>query len=256
MSHFCILLWSVSLLVLEAGTAARAGTTPIPTSSPNLQAIMDKYAAAMGGRPLLAKIATQKVVYSFTLLDHTIIVTTTIKAPVYYLQVVQPEGGGGELKAGFDGKFAWLQDAGGVVHLLSGQRRAEIVSDAAGANNSELFPDRWPTSVSLRPNERINGKEYYVITIMPRGGVAHDVILGMQTFQPEMDRRTEPDATTISTVDAFGAGPQGELFPLTVTTTRSDGLPTVTSILRNVNDNVPVSKLLFSPPASQGTETI
>jgi outer membrane lipoprotein-sorting protein len=244
------------LLVLAAGTATQAGTTPGPTASPNLQEIMDKYAAAMGGRTLLAKIMTQRVVSSFTLLDRTMVVTTTIKAPDYYLQVVQPEGGGGELKAGFDGKFAWLQDAGGVVQLLSGQRRAEVVSDAVGANNSELFPDRWPTSVSLRPTERINSKEYYVVTIMPRGGVAHDVILDMQTFQPDMDRRTEPDATTISTVDSFGAGPMGELFPLTVTTTRSDGFPTVTSILRNVHDNVPVSKSLFSPPVSQGTETI
>jgi hypothetical protein len=212
--------------------------------------------AAVGGKDLLAKIATQVSVFSFTLANHTMVVTTTTKTPTFYLQVIAPEGGGGTLTSGFDGRLAWIQDASGVVHILSGQRRAELITDAVGANNSEIFPERWPTALTLKPGETIDGKPYYVVEIAPKNGLAHDMILDAQTYQPVMDRTVEPDATVISTVDAFGSGPLGELYPKSMTTTRSDGFPTITTVLRSVKDNVPVANSLFAPPASQGTETI
>lgn len=250
------LLTSAIAFALALATAAGAQTSPAPASSPDLATVMARYATAIGGRDLLAKITTQVSVFSFTLANHTMVVTTTTKTPTYYLQVIAPEGGGGKLTSGFDGKLAWLQDQSGVVHLLTGLRRAELITDAVGSNSSELFSERWPTAVALKPAETIQGKSYYVISIAPKGGVAHDMMLDMQTFQPIMDRTVEANATSISTVDAFGAGPMGELYPKSVTTTRSDGFPTITSTLRSVRDNVPLSNAVFSPPASRGTETI
>ncbi len=241
---------------LAFATAAGADVSPVPISSPSLATIMDRYTTALGGRELLSKITTQVSVFSFTIAGHTMVVTTTTKAPTFYLQVVAPEGGGGKLTTGFNGKLAWLQDQSGVVHLLAGQRRAELITDAVGANSSEIFADRWPTIVTLKPSETINGKLYYVVNVAPKAGIAHDMLIDPQTFQPIMDRSVEPEATSISTVDAFGAGPMGELYPTSMTTTRSDGFPSITSTMRTVKDDVPVANSLFSPPASQGTETI
>lgn len=253
-------LWVLVAVIVAASTGrVVAAPSSAPSASgpaPDLAAIMDRYTAAVGGKDLLAKITTQVSVFSFTLANHTMVVTTTAKAPTYYLQVIAPEGGGGALASGFDGKLAWVQDASGVVHILSGQRRAELITDAVGANNSEIFPDRWPTAISLKPGETIDGKPYLVVEIAPKDGIAHDMILDPQTYQPMMDRTVEPEATLISTVDAFGSGPLGELYPKSMTTTRSDGFPTITTVLRSVKDNVPVADSLFAPPASQGTETI
>ncbi|HXW51836.1 MAG TPA: hypothetical protein VEJ41_07590 [Candidatus Acidoferrales bacterium] len=253
-------LWVFAVLALASGTArlAVAQTAPAPTQSPppSLSAIMDRYATAIGGRDVLARITTQVSVFSFTLADRTIVVTTTTKVPSYYLQVVATEGGGGTLASGFDGKLAWLQDPSGVVQILSGQKRAELITDAVGSNNSEIFAERWPTTVSLKPQETIDGKAYFVVNIAPKDGVPHDMLLDQQTYQPMMDRTVEADATSISTVDAFGTGPLGELFPKSLTTTRSDGFPTITTVLRSVKDNVPVANSLFAPPPSKGTETI
>ncbi len=236
--------------------AAGADTSPVPAASPNLATIMGRYTQALGGRDLLSKITTQVSVFSFMIAGHTMVVTTTTKAPTFYLQVVAPEGGGVKLTTGFNGKLAWLQDQSGVVHLLAGQRRSELITDAVAANSSEIFSDRWPTIVSLKPSETIDGKLYYVVNVAPKAGIPHDMLIDTHTFQPMMDRSVEPDATSISTVDAFGAGPLGELYPTSLTTTRSDGFPTITSTMRTVKDNVPVANSLFSPPASQGTETI
>lgn len=244
------------VVALGFATTAGADVSPAPTTSPSLATIMDKYTTALGGWELLSKITSQTSVFSFTIAGHTMVVTTTTKAPTFYLQVVAAEGGGGKLTTGFNGKLAWLQDQSGVVHLLAGQRRAELITDAVGANSSEIFGDRWPTAVTLKPSETIDGKLYYVVNVAPKAGIAHDMLIDPKTFQPMMDRSVEPDATSISTVDAFGAGPMGELYPTSLTTTRSDGFPTITSTLRTVKDNVPVANSLFSPPASQGTETI
>lgn len=257
--RLAILVFGAALVAAGTVRLAAQPTAPAPAASvaaADLAAIMQRYTAAVGGKELLAKITTQVSVFSFTLLNHTMIVTTTTKAPNYYLQVVAPESGGGALVSGFNGKLAWMQDASGVVHILSGQRRAELITDAVGANNSEIFPERWPTVVSLKPAETIDGKPYYVVAIAPKGGVSHDMILDPQTFQPIMDRTVEQNAMLTSTVDAFGAGPLGELYPKSLTTTRSDGFPTITTTLRSVKDNVPVANSLFGPPASQGTETI
>lgn len=216
---------------------------------------MDKYVSIAGGRALLSKLTSMVAVSSFTLLGHEIVVTTTVKAPSNYLQVVEPEGGAGRLAVGFDGKTAWSQGPDGVVQLLTGQKRAEVIADAAGANNSEIFPNRWPTTVALKPIETIEGKSYYVLSIQAKGGVAHDVLMDSQTFLPVIERKAEPDSSSITIVNEFGKGPLGELISKSATTTSSN-LPAITSTMRSLRDNVHVVDSLFAPPLGKGTETI
>ena len=158
------LLLLVALLGAGRSASAGAGGSPPPAptatttavqTSPELATAMEKYADAIGGRPLLASIKNQTSVFNFTLMGRTLVVRTTAKAPSYFLQETQAEGGGGKIVVGFDGKTAWSQGPDGVTTILSGTKRAELISDAAGANNSELFPDRWPTTVVLNAMHQV-----------------------------------------------------------------------------------------------------
>jgi hypothetical protein len=250
-------------LGLSSVATADPDQTPSPASasapampSISLATVMAKYVDVSGGRNRLSKIQTVIAVSSFTLFGRVIDVTTTTKTPSSFLQVVQPEGSStGKITVGFDGTNAWTVGPDGVMHLLTGQKRAEVIADAAGANNSEIFPERWPTTVSLKPNEDVDGKSYYVLSILAKGGVEHDILLDTQTYLPIIERRVEPDSSSITIINEFGKGPLGELISKSATTTSSD-FPRITSTLQSVRDNVTVEKSIFAPPLGKGTETI
>lgn len=237
--------------------------SPAPTTTSgtapalDLATLMAKYVDVTGGRSRLSKIQTVVAVSSFSLFGRVMEVTTTAKAPANFLQVIQPEGGvGGKISVGFDGTTAWTVGPDDVMHVLTGQKRAEVIADAAGANNSEIFPDRWPTTVSLKPSEDVEGKSYYVLSIQAKGGVAHDILMDSQTYLPIIERKAEPDSSSITVVNEFGKGPLGELISKSATTTSSD-FPRVTSTLQSLHDNVSVANSIFAPPLlGKGTETI
>lgn len=244
------------LLLLAGGvTPVAAGSSPAPAATLALATIVNRYAQAIGGRSVLVKIRSQVSVYTFDLMGYTVTLTTENKPPSYYLQVVTIEGSP-STSTGFDGKLAWLRSTDGVVQILSGTKRAELITEAAGANNSELFEERWPTQLALRPSEAVDGKLYYVVSVTPKDGVEHDLLLDANTFQPVIDRSSEAGVTSTAAVNEFTTGPLGELDAKVVTTTRSDGLPTLVTTLHALRDNVPIPNSVFSPPASAGTETI
>jgi hypothetical protein len=223
----------------------------------DLTSVMQKYVSAAGGREALSKIHCSMTVYKSTVMGRVIMVTTTAKTPFYYLQVLQPEGSTGKMSFGFDGTTAWMQSPDGAVTTLTGEKRAEVISDAVGANNSEVFPDRWPTTVTLKPPESIDGKSYTVLSIKAKDGVTHDLLLDPQTNLPVIERSTEGNVTLLSIVEAFGKGPMGELQAHVIMSSRSDGAPQIYSVLREVQDNAEVSNSIFAPPlASKGAETI
>ncbi|HEV2878360.1 MAG TPA: hypothetical protein VGW96_02160 [Candidatus Eremiobacteraceae bacterium] len=244
------------LAVVIAFAVLSAGRASVVADPSELSSVMDKYVRATGGREVLSKIHTMHTVYKSTLLGHVIAVETTVKIPFFFLQVVQPMDSTAKMTFGFDGKTAWMQGADGVVHILHGEKRAEIISEAVGANGSEIFANRWPTVVTLKPAETINGKSYAVLSIKAKDGVTHDEFIDPETNMPVIERVVEENATSISVVEAFGKGPMGELQARIITTTRSDG-PQVTSVLREAQDNAKVSNSIFAPPlSSKGASTI
>ena len=254
-----------ALLAAGARIPAGADVSPAPAplatpsnmpSSTDAATVLEKYADAIGGRSLIRSITTQESVYTFSLLGRTVVVQTTTKAPSKFLEVTQAEGGQGKIVVGFDGKTAWSQDPSGVTTILSGSKRAEVISDAAGGNDSELFPDRWPTDVALKPNETHGQKSYVVLSITAKGGLTRDLLLDAQTYQPVIERSVEDNVTAITVADSFSKGPLGELQPQSMTTTRSDGFPQITATLQEVHDNGAVSDAIFTPPLGKGTETI
>ena len=258
------LLTLVLLLLASAGVQATAHDTQAPQPSPSAQAtadegsassVLEKYASAIGGRPLLARITTQVSLYQFTLLGRTMSVRTTTKAPSFFLQETQAEGGTGKIVIGFDGKTAWTQGPDGVTKILTGDERAGVISDAAGGNDSEIIADRWPTTVTLKPSETHSGVAYLVLSVTPKDGDSRDILLDPKTYRPVIERAAGPKVTVISVVNTFSQGPMGELQGQSITTSRSDGFPPITATLQFVRDNGAVDNAIFSPPLGKG-ETI
>jgi hypothetical protein len=243
-----------ALIVLTLVTIGHDGAR---ADSSDLTSVMQKYVSAVGGREALSKIHSSMTVYKSTIMGHIIMVTTTAKAPFYYLQVLQPEGSAGKMSFGFDGTTAWMQSPDGAVATLTGEKRAEVISEAVGANNSEVFPDRWPTTVTLKPAEAIDGKSYTVLSVKAKDGVTHDLFIDPETNLPVIERSIVGGVTSLSVVEAFGKGPMGELQAHIIVSTRSDGTPQVTSVLREVQDNADVSNSIFAPPlGTKGAQTI
>ncbi len=241
----------IVLMLLTIGhSGARA-------DSSDLTSVMAKYVSASGGREALSKIHNSVTVYKSTIMGRTLKVTTTAKAPFYYLQEVQAEGSPGKISFGFDGTTAWMRTPDGTVTTLTGDKRAEIISDAVGANNSEIFPNRWPTTVALKPTETIDGQSYAILSITAKDGITHDLFIDPQTNLPVIERTVEGHLTALSVVQAFGKGPMGELQARIIISTRSDGSPQVKSVLREAQDNARVSTSIFAPPvSSKGAQTI
>ena len=242
------------VVVLTLLTIGRNGAY---ADSSDLTSVMQRYVSASGGREALSKIHNSMTVYKSTIMGRILKVTTTAKTPFYYLQEVQAEGSTGKISFGFDGTTAWMRTPDGTVTTLTGEKRAEVISDAVGANNSEIFPNRWPTTVTLKPTEQIDGKSYTVLSIKAKDGVTHDLFIDPQTNLPVIERTIEGNVTGISVVEAFGKGPMGELQARIITSTRSDGSPQIKSVLREAQDNAPVSASIFAPPiGSKGAQTI
>jgi len=242
------------IIVLMLLTIGHSGAR---ADSSDLTSIMAKYVSASGGREALSKIHNSVTVYKSTIMGRVLKVRTTAKTPFYYLQEVQAEGSTGKISFGFDGTTAWMRTPDGSVTTLTGEKRAEVISDAVGANNSEIFPNRWPTTVTLKPTEVIDGQSYSVLSIKAKDGVTHDLFIDPQTNLPVIERTVEGQVTAVSVVEAFGKGPLGELQARLITSTRSDGSPQVKSVLREAQDNARLSTSIFAPPvSSKGAQTI
>src|SRR5579872_3092602 len=139
-----------------------------------VDALMARYVKASGGREALAKIHSSMTIYKCTIRDQVVKLTTITMIPYYYVQTIEVAGHPGKTSFGFDGTTAWTQTPDGKVTTLTGSERAELISDAVGANMSEIFPNRWPTVVTSKPQEIVDGRSYDVLSIKPKDGVEHD----------------------------------------------------------------------------------
>jgi len=239
--------------LLVANVHGAAGAQP---DDPALAAVMQKYADAIGGEKLLSSITSVQSVYSSTLFGHAVTVTTIAKAPASFVQRVQVEGTPLVMMIGFDGKTAWTKAISGAVQTLSGSKRADVIDEAAGMNNSEIIPQRWPTQVKLKADETVDGKLYHVVEISPQGGSAHDLLLDSQTYLPVMSRQYEGDVKLLDVVKNFAKGPLGETTGAVIVSTRSDGsVPAVTSTLLSTRDNIQVNDAIFAPPIPTNAPT-
>jgi len=248
------MLCLIAVLTVVVTIALQPGS--LAADQPDIASIMQKYADALGGHDVLGRIQTAKSVYQSTLMGRTITVTSLSKAPVKFVQRIQAEGMNAAVVIGFDGKTAWTQTLSGEVVKLTGTNRADVISESAGTNNSEIIRERWPTQLSLKPNETVDGKQYYVVAVRPQGGSERDLLLDTQSFLPVIMRQYATSGTTLSIATKFGKGPLGEA---TAAVSRSIGsagpVPDLTFTLVSTEDNIRIDDSAFAPPVPTNAPT-
>ena len=154
---------------------AKASSHRAPASAANMSvdAVLEKYVKAIGGRAAVAKISSRVTKGSFELTSLAGVkgsVEIYQKAPNKQVAFINIPGIGTDAE-GFDGLVAWeLEPDSGVVHeksgleLASARRGAEFYEDI---KLKELFP-----RMKLKGVEKVGPSQAYVIEAFPQEGNA------------------------------------------------------------------------------------
>jgi len=120
-----VLALAVCLPAQDAKPASPSGA-----AMPNVDAIIDRYIAAIGGRAAIEKITSRASLGKIEVPSMNLSGTVMIheKAPDKTLQVVIFSGNA--FRQGFDGTHAWTDDPADGLRLLSGVELAEAKRDA------------------------------------------------------------------------------------------------------------------------------
>jgi hypothetical protein len=222
--------------------ALAAGATSSPTES--AASILSNVTQAYGGRAVLAAIKNEIIVVDLTIGGQQATSTTMIAAPNKYMTVIDVPGMHAKVSRGFDGAVAWATDAYGVVRSLTGDSANAVKCEAIDANETSLFPDRWPTTVKAQPSQTVDGKTYLVLSIEPRGCEKSTAFVDPKTY---LIMRYATTGQT-SAFSNFQNGPSGEKYAKSIEVTGGMGvlLGTVTS----VRANVPLDPSAFSIPSA------
>jgi hypothetical protein len=214
------------------------------TSAESADSIVSKVVQAYGGRAALASIKNQIIVVELDIGGQPATSTTTIAAPNKYMTVIEVPGLQTKISRGYDGAVAWETDSYGVVRPLTGQRATSVLCEAIDANETSLFPDRWPTKVEAQPSQTVDGKSYLVLSIEPRGCEKSTAYVDPKTYLI-MRYATAGQTSAFSN---FQNGPAGEKYAKSIEVTGSMGVlqGTVTS----VRANVPLDPSAFAMPSA------
>lgn len=235
---------AAALLLIAAPLAVIAAR---PRGPLTVEDVVARYAAAVGGRDVLAKISSRVVQLSTSAWDQPAAVTITSKAPANYLEVIDIPALGETIRRGFDGKVAWSQ-SDGAVRILKGAGREELIDRAAAANYTELFAERWPTSVTLLPEQVRAGNRFIALRIEPDGARPRELLLDAATYRPAIVLRRWGGGEASVEATATAKGPLGEAFARQTTMTDSAGNRAVSATVTSIQDNVSVDDAIFSPP--------
>ena len=232
--HVCIValcLWA------EAPAPSSAAAPPSPS------AILDKVAAAYGGRSVLDAIKNQVVVIQITVQGQPAIITTTAEQPNKFLQHVQVPSYYVDVLTGYDGTVGWTRDNYGS-HAASGEKLTSIECQAIEANDSVLRPESWPMTVELKPNETVDGKSYLVLSVTPKSCPGSTMYVDPKTY---LIARVVSPTQTLSLAD-WAVGPLGEKYAKSLTVTNIAG--TIKGSVLSVKDNVDLDPSTFAMPPS------
>lgn len=225
---------------LAPAIAAAAPSSPTPSAAQ----IVDKVATAYGGRAVLASIKNKIIVVQLTIGGQPATATTTIAAPNKYVTVIDIPGMHAKVARGYDGSVAWSTDSYGVVSSLTGTQATALVCEAADANDSDLFPDRWPTTVKELPSRTVDGKKYLVLSTVPKGCDESTSYVDPQTY---LIMRVEAMGQTSAFSD-FQTGPAGEKYAKSIVITGPMGV--VQAAVTSIQDNVTLDPATFTMPTS------
>jgi predicted aspartyl protease len=152
----------------------------------------------------------------------------------------------------FNGKQGWAMDTSGTVHELSGGNLRSAASGAYEASHSFFFPARLPGAVVF--SGRDANQSAYVIRLEPEGGNPVTVFLDDNTFLPKREESAgplgNPRSVTISAWREFA----GIKVPGRVVQSTGDPKFDVAVTTEAVEINTPASAELFTKPADTSAQ--
>lgn len=239
---------AVLAIALALTGAAHAQESAKPAAL-TVEQIMDKSVEALGGRAALEKITStvMKSSIDVTFAGITATSITYAKAPDKRASVITVEGYG-EIKEGCDGSIAWNDTPEGGLQEFSGERLLQSKRQAIFQPElkwREIYPN-----AEVKGKETLNGREAWVLTLVPKSGKPVTEYIDAETFLPVktvmsvISDQGEYDATT--EMSDF-RDVQGVKFPFSIrqSTPMGDLIVKVTE----VNHNVPIEDAVFAKPS-------
>lgn len=151
--------------------------SPSPTEQAQIDAILQRYEDAVGGRDAIAGITSYRLKGTFELARMTGKIESWRKEPDKYVSVMEfPRIG--TLKKGFDGQTHWVQTRAGTFTDSEPQEIAKMERDAEAYTVSKirsLFD-----SMKLEHKARLSGRDVYMIEGKPAKGPAEKLFFDVE----------------------------------------------------------------------------
>jgi hypothetical protein len=148
---------------------------------------------------------------------------------------------------GFDGFVAWSQQASGATQVETDDAARELAVNAAYRDRLAFwFPDRQPARIDYARRDRAEGIDYDVVRIVPEGGRAFELWIGMLTQR--IERLVEDEGAGART-EIYGdfRTVQGVTLPFRVRIERA-GAPDGQYVVDRIEYNVALDDVDFGVP--------
>ena len=237
----------------SAAAPERVGTAALPpivadATLPSLEAVLQKYVAALGGKEALAKLTTRVIKGKVDLIGVARggQMEAYLKAPNKSLTVLDV-GPTGVTKQGFDGRSGWFFSNRLGTRNLKGPELAALSADADFYHDlriRELYP-----TIKLLGKTKSGFRELYVVQAVPRDGVAEYFYFDVETgllFRRDTTRYTP--AGMVRAEVYFGDWREIDGIRLPFSITQSTSQMALAFTVEEVKHNVPVDEAVFRRP--------
>ncbi len=231
--------------VLVLAALALAPAAVAQKSALTAEQIMEKSIAAQGGREAMAKFQSCyiKGTLAITAMGVNAGIEISQKAPDKRLILVKVEGFG-DVRNGFDGQTAWADDPQQGMRTLTGEALDRVRRDSAFL--PELKWKEFYTKMEALPNQKVGGRDAYVLRLTPKWGKPITDYYDAETF---LSLRRDLDGDDGSTVESYMSDyrdVQGVKVPGTIRQVTGNG--EVMLKLIEVKYNVPMDDAQFVKP--------
>jgi predicted aspartyl protease len=213
--------------------------------------ILDRWAAALGGRDKLEQIRT---VHSRGSVETGGVKGTFERWSTWRgeSRTVLDISGAIHQVTVFDGKKGWAMDASGAVHDLSAGNLRSAVSGAYEASDSFLFSGRLPGSVASMGRDA--SQSAYVVRLEPEGGNPVTVFLDENTSLPKREETAGPLGNNRTITIASWREVAGIKLPASTVQSTGDPKFDIVITTEQVEINTPVAADLFTKPAEAAAQ--
>jgi tetratricopeptide (TPR) repeat protein len=214
---------------------------------PTVDELIDKYLQATGGAPAVNAVSSRVVKGTIDVVGVSrggTFETYTV-APNKALSIMRPSATE-TIKIGYNGRIGWMQSPLGA-RLLKGAELESIQSDAdfyAVLNLKKSY-----TKMTLRGKSKIGYRDVYVIDLQPASGAGDRLFMDAETYLPVRMNSSRIQGSVSVPIEVYyddWREVDGLKAPYTIT--YSSGKRTMTLMVTELQNNIPVDAKIFEKP--------